>query len=280
MKELELFSKREGEFMTSGLRIDFDSMEEVPIEFFSRCVDQVAAELIGSFLLAERDGEVVGGQIIETEAYCQIDPAAHCYNSKEPGKPKITKMNKAMFCPAGYVYVYPESKSHPNDCCVNLVCGPEGFGSAVLIRALRPIESSIQNMATRRARPKNTPDGWITYLCDGPTNLCYAMDITYSYDRTRLGRNLNVYRRKGQSTPPAVDCGPRILGKADKTKQWYPAKDWPRRYALSEIANDGILKAFLGKTWKTGTDFSSDLLEQLNATWRCSRKGGKCCLDE
>lgn len=82
--------------------------------------------------------------------------------------------NRNIFGPPGIAYVYLSYGIHR---LLNVVCEPEGVGSAVLIRALRPTEGQ-DFMAERRGRSKD--------LCNGPGRLTQALGIELTED----GRNL------------------------------------------------------------------------------------------
>jgi DNA-3-methyladenine glycosylase len=125
--------------------------------FFNRSVLKVAPDLIGATLLV--DG--VGGRIVELEAYHHTEPAAHSYNGPTP-------RNAVMFGPAGYAYIY---RSYGIHWCLNFVCEPAGSASAVLIRALEPVEGLP---LMRRRRGLSDP----RLLCSGPGRLCEALRIT------------------------------------------------------------------------------------------------------
>jgi DNA-3-methyladenine glycosylase len=101
--------------------------------------------------------------IVETEAYRPEDPACHAY--KGP-----TMRNRNIFGRPGIAYVYLSYGTHK---LLNVVCEPEGAGSAVLIRALRPVEGK-ELMAERRGCPRN--------LCNGPGRLTQALGVDLTYD--------------------------------------------------------------------------------------------------
>ena len=101
--------------------------------------------------------------IVETEAYRPDDPACHAY--KGP-----TMRNRNIFGRPGIAYVYLSYGVHN---LLNVVCEPEGVGSAVLIRALRPTEGK-DLMERRRGRSRD--------LCNGPGRLTQALGVDLAYD--------------------------------------------------------------------------------------------------
>jgi DNA-3-methyladenine glycosylase len=101
--------------------------------------------------------------IVETEAYRPEDPACHAYNGP-------TMRNRNIFGPPGIAYVYLSYGTHK---LLNVVCEPEGVGSAVLIRALRSTEGE-DLMERRRGRARD--------LCNGPGRLTQALGVDLAFD--------------------------------------------------------------------------------------------------
>jgi DNA-3-methyladenine glycosylase len=100
--------------------------------------------------------------------------------------------------------------------CLNAVTREVGYGSAVLIRALEPLEGVT---LMRRRRPKARVD---RDLANGPGKLCEALGIDRAYDGAPLDRGpLRIVA--GDEVPLGeVSVSPRI----GITK----AAGWPLRY--------------------------------------------------
>lgn len=123
--------------------------------------------MLGCVLVHESSEGAASGAIVETEAYRPDDPACHAY--KGP-----TMRNRTMFGAPGLAYVYLSYGTHR---LLNVVCEGEGVGSAVLIRALHPLEGR-ELMVQRRGRQSS--------LCNGPGRLTQALGIDLSMDGQEL----------------------------------------------------------------------------------------------
>ena len=132
-------------------------------------VVEVAQRLLGCELEVSTGEEALRVRIVETEAYHQADVASHSYRGQ-------TARTSVMFGAAGYLYVYFTYGMHY---CMNIVTGPQGEGSAVLIRAVEPLQGWE---VLRRNRPA-VADGQLT---NGPAKLCQALGIDHSWNGENL----------------------------------------------------------------------------------------------
>ena len=139
------------------------------MEFYEPSARTVAPRLLGHWLVRREGDEVLGGVIVETEAYLSKDAACHAARG-------LTARNRVMFGPPGRAYVYFIYGCH---FCVNAVCCAEGVAEAVLIRAIAPVWG-IPQMQQLRASPEDR-------LCNGPGKLCQALGIGREHNGLDLG---------------------------------------------------------------------------------------------
>jgi DNA-3-methyladenine glycosylase len=179
-------------------------------EFYNRDPITVAKELLGKVLVRETPEGVTAGVIVETEAYlAQGDPANHAFRG-------MTSRNKSMFGPPGHAYVY---RIH-QVCCLNVVTEPEGVPSAVLIRALMPIEG-IEMMRERLGRFDSLPT-------TGPGKLCKAMAIDLSLDGWDLTLGEQLWVVEGNEPVEFAESDIAVTTRIGVTA----AKDLPLRFFL------------------------------------------------
>jgi DNA-3-methyladenine glycosylase len=160
--------------------------------WFTRHPVIVAYDLIGCVLRIERDGVVVSGRIVETEAYAgPADPASHA------GRRRIAR--ETMGGPPAHVYTYISYGIHN---MMNIVAHEEGQSGGVLLRAIEPLEG-VDVMIERRngvAFPQ---------LGKGPGSLGQAMNIRPE----DLGIDIitsDVYSVHTGSSDADIFAGPRI----------------------------------------------------------------------
>jgi DNA-3-methyladenine glycosylase len=178
-------------------------MKAVPRKFYRRDPRDVAPELLNKLLV--RDNRI--GRIVEVEAYCGgEDPGSHAYRG-------MTARNASMFGPPGHLYVYFTYGMH---WCANAVCGDEGVGVAVLLRALAPV-AGIEAMRDLRPKARRDRD-----LCSGPGKLCQALSITRDLDGADVVSGNDGVRIADDGTPPPTTPGnsPRIGLTAGAEHPW------------------------------------------------------------
>jgi len=182
----------------------------LPVAFFRRPAEVVAAELLGMVVVSSVGGEFTEGRVVETEAYLGYDdPASHGYLHRRHAR------NEALFGPPGSWYVYLSYGMH---WCANLVCQRPGLASAVLLRALEPL-AGLDLMRRRRGGVVDRE------LCSGPGKLTQALGITRNLDGSRMLGSDVLVRRPGAMEAFGVTATPRI----GITK----AADWPLRFCLA-----------------------------------------------
>jgi DNA-3-methyladenine glycosylase len=135
--------------------------------FYKRDTVTVAKELLGKIIVKFEKGKILSGIITETEAYTgNNDPASHSYKG-------MTKRNSIMFEDGGKAYIY---FVYGNHFCFNIVTETKGTGTAVLIRAVEPVDG-IKIMQKRRTKAKD-----IYNLTNGPGKFCSAFGIDRNFN--------------------------------------------------------------------------------------------------
>ncbi len=146
-------------------------------DFFVRRPDLVAKELLGKVLVRKIADDVLKGMIVETEAYYgPEDPASRARRGKLPH-------NRFMWEEPGTIFIY---MVHGN-WLLNVITEPKGVPSAVLIRAVKPLQG-IQRML----RNRKVSD--VRNVANGPGKLSKAFMITKDLN------GLKVYDPEGPVT--------------------------------------------------------------------------------
>ena len=186
--------------------------EALPASFYERETEIVARELLGAVLWCRTPDGVAAGRIVETEAYLgEHDPACHAAG------PGMTERTRPLYGAPGIAYVYFIYGVH---WCFNAVTREHGQPSAVLVRALEPLEG-LALMRARRPAARTDRD-----LTNGPGKLCAALGIGPHHNGIRLQDPPLMITRGITYPDDAIVTGPRI----GITK----AADWPLRWYMAE----------------------------------------------
>jgi DNA-3-methyladenine glycosylase len=166
-------------------------VRRLPRSFYRRDSRELAPLLLNK-VLVHGDRSV---RLVEVEAYAgDEDPGSHAFGGQ-------TRRNATMFGPPGHLYVYLSYGVH---WCANVVVGPPGRGTAVLLRAGEVVEG--EELARRR-RPAARA---VRDLARGPARLTQALAIGPDDKGAELldpGSSVRLHR--GQS-PSLVAAGPRV----------------------------------------------------------------------
>jgi DNA-3-methyladenine glycosylase len=177
-------------------------LRALPPSFFDRPSLEVAPDLIGCLLVRRHRGVLRACRLVETEAYLgPHDLASHSRMGK-------TARNAPMFGPSARAYVYLIYGLHH---CVNAVCGPGRFPSAVLLRAGAPLSAAEESALGESVVAESVVARPLLHSASGPGNLCKALGIRLSQNRADLcdaGGPLFVAGPLGPR--PALVAGPRI----------------------------------------------------------------------
>ncbi len=179
----------------------------------------VAPLLLGAVLMHEGREGAVSVRITEVEAYLgphdspHPDPGSHTFRG-------ATARNAPMFGPAGHLYVYFTYGMHH---CANIVCGPEGTASAVLLRA-GEIVAGEDLARVRRPTSKFTRD-----IARGPARLATALGLTTADSgRDALSHPFRLVLPSvpAGSVGAGISAGPRVGVSGAGGTDDYPWRFW------------------------------------------------------
>lgn len=176
----------------------------------------VARNLLGKYLVRRVNGKTKAYKIVETEAYVgPHDKASHAYRGR-------TKRNEPMFGPPGHWYVYLTYGMHY---MLNLVTGKDGYPSAVLIRAIKPVP--FPGIAQRKV-----------LRLDGPGKLTKALKIDKKLNAKPATKKngLWIEEEPFDSAQGKKKVNPRKIKKTPRIGIGYAGEwvDKPLRFILEE----------------------------------------------
>ncbi|WP_168210788.1 DNA-3-methyladenine glycosylase [Persicimonas caeni] len=204
------------------------TLRPLPLHFYQRDPHELAHDLLGRDIVRVLPGgQRLTGRILEVEVYGYAeDPASHA-NTGVP-----TERTAPMFGEPGSAYVY---KIYGMYHCLNVVAPADQRPSALLIRALQPLEG-LDQMAKDRGLFDRYDDSMpLTVqknLLSGPGKICQAMGIDCSFNESLLdGGELMLTHGVPVRGLDALEIGrgsriglnPKTVGES---------AEWPWRYAV------------------------------------------------
>ncbi|MEV7605619.1 DNA-3-methyladenine glycosylase [Paenarthrobacter sp. NPDC089322] len=184
-------------------------------EFLAGDPRVIAPLFLGAVLTHHSDVGTVAVRLTEVEAYLgprdsdHPDPGSHTYGGR-------TARNSPMFGPPGFLYVYFTYGMHY---CANIVCGPDGFASALLLRA-GEVVAGEELAKVRRPASKAHKD-----LASGPARLASALGLTTAdTGRDALAEPFNLWLP--ETPAAAVASGPRVGVAGPGGSTGFPWRFW------------------------------------------------------
>jgi DNA-3-methyladenine glycosylase len=160
------------------------STKPLPRDFYDRDTVQFAKDLLGCRLHRRVGDRLYVARVVETEAYCGPEDLA-CHASKG-----LTPRTEPMFGPPGHAYVYFIYGLHH---CLNAVTEAPGSGTAVLIRAVEPLEGFAAGVRT-----------------DGPARLTKALSIDKGQNQIDLTAGDGLWFEEPTESRGTIEAGKRI----------------------------------------------------------------------
>ncbi len=123
-------------------------------DFYTRDTETVARDLLGKVLVRRLGDELLGGVIVETEAYFgSDDPASRAFHGKK-------RYNEVMFQEPGHLFIYNVHQYW----MLNFIAHDNGVGG-ILIRAIEPtlgVDAMRENRPVKRLRDLTSGPGKLT----------------------------------------------------------------------------------------------------------------------
>jgi DNA-3-methyladenine glycosylase len=165
------------------------------IDFFNtKTTEEIAQFLLGMYLQHETKTGVLGGYIVDAEAYLgPADEAAHSFGLRN------TPRLKAMYDQPGTIYLY----TMHTHLILNMVTQEKGRPQGVMIRAIQPDVGLAQMEENRHGRTG-------VELTNGPGKLVAALGITKElYGQSIFDSTLKLIPEK-RKYPKKILALPRI----------------------------------------------------------------------
>jgi DNA-3-methyladenine glycosylase len=192
--------------------------------FFRRPVLEVAPELLGCTVT--HAGVTI--RLTEVEAYDgSNDPGSHAFRGRTP-------RTQVMFGEPGALYVYFTYGMHH---CANLVCGPEGAASAVLLRA----GEVVDGLEVARSRRAGVVD---RDLARGPARLAMTLALTRDQNAmdTTASESPFLVHPAG-SGGPTWSTGPRVgVSGPGGDAEAFPWRFWLEDEATVSAYRPGLVR--------------------------------------